>query len=368
VSDPKSAWLPDWQAMQKQFFNAWTDAARKGAAPDFPVHEGFDAWLKLFGQRDTNNEVLDRVIGSGKQFADFMQGVIGQLATVKPDMAGPGKFREAMEQAFGAISPKSNPVVDALRGMVGEGARGFEQLMGDFTKAAQPFEGELRGLLSLPAFGYSREGQEQRQAMARAMLEYNEANARYHELMMKAARLGLDRFESKLGERSEPGRELSSMRALFDLYIDAAEEGYAEVAMSPEFRAAYGELVNAQMRVRQRVQQEIERQTAALGMPVRSEMESVHKRMHEMRRRIADLEEKLAAVTGALATSAPAAPVAAPAEPTPDAAPKRVRKPAPKAAAKSAAPKAAAAPADKPADKPAAAKPAAKSTRRSRSA
>jgi class III poly(R)-hydroxyalkanoic acid synthase PhaE subunit len=357
VSDPKSAWLPDWQSMQKQFFNAWTDAARKGAAPDLPVHEGFDAWLKLFGQRDTNNEVLDRVIGSGKQFADFMQGVIGQLATLKPDMAGPGKFREAMEQAFGAMSPKSNPVVDALRGMVGEGARGFEQLMGDFTKAAQPFEGELRGLLSLPAFGYSREGQEQRQALARAMLEYNEANARYHELMMKAARLGLDRFESKLGERSEPGRELTSMRALFDLYIDAAEEGYAEVAMSPEFREAYGELVNAQMRVRQQVQQEIERSTAALGMPVRSEMDSVHKRMHEMRRRIADLEEKLAAVTAAGATPVVAAAPAAAVEPA-AAAPKRVRKPVAKSA-----------PAE--AEKPAAAKaakPAAKSTRRSRSA
>lgn len=357
MSDPKSAWLPDWQAMQKQFFNAWTDAARKGAAPDFPVHEGFDAWLKLFGQRDSNNEVLDRVIGSGKQFAEFMQGVIGQLATVKPDMAGPGKFREAMEQAFGAMSPKSNPVVDALRGMVGEGARGFEQLMGDFTKAAQPFEGELRGLLSLPAFGYSREGQEQRQALARAMLEYNEANARYHELMMKAARLGLDRFESKLGERSEPGRELTSMRALFDLYIDAAEEGYAEVAMSPEFREAYGELVNAQMRVRQQVQQEIERSTAALGMPVRSEMDSVHKRMHEMRRRIADLEEKLAAVTAAGATPVVAAAPAAAVEPA-AAAPKRVRKPVAKSA-----------PAE--AEKPAAAKaarPAAKSTRRSRSA
>jgi class III poly(R)-hydroxyalkanoic acid synthase PhaE subunit len=211
--------------------------------------------------------------------------------------------------------------------------------------------------LSLPAFGYSREGQEQRQALARAMLEYNEANARYHELMMKAARLGLDRFESKLGERSEPGRELTSMRALFDLYIDAAEEGYAEVAMSPEFREAYGELVNAQMRVRQQVQQEIERSTAALGMPVRSEMDSVHKRMHEMRRRIADLEEKLAAVTAAGATPVVAAAPAAAVEPA-AAAPKRVRKPVAKSA-----------PAE--AEKPAAAKaakPAAKSTRRSRSA
>jgi class III poly(R)-hydroxyalkanoic acid synthase PhaE subunit len=358
VSDPKRAWLPDWQAMQKQFFDAWTEAARKGAAPDFPVHEGFDAWLKLFGQRDSQSEVLERVIESGKQFAEFMQGVIGQLATVKPDMASPAQFREAVEQALGAIRPKSNPALDALRRMVGEGVRGFEQWLGDFAKAARPFEEELRGWLSLPAFGYTRELQEQRQALARALLDYHQANARYQELLMKAAYLGLDRFESKLGEHSEPGRELRSMRALFDLYIDAAEEGYAEVAMSPEFRSAYGELVNAQMRLRQLLQQEVERLTGALGMPVRSELESVHQRMHEMRRRIANLEEKLAALTGAAAPSAPAEPVLTPAESARASARQRVRKPA------SQAPRAQAVEAEQPAT----AEPTAKSTRRSRSA
>jgi hypothetical protein len=53
------------------------------------------------------------------------------------------------------------------------------------------------------------------------------------------------------------------------------------------------------MRVRQMVQGEVERSTAALGIPGRTELDSVHKRMAEMRRRIADLEEKLAQATAA---------------------------------------------------------------------
>jgi hypothetical protein len=85
------------------------------------------------------------------------------------------------------------------------------------------------------------------------------------------------------------------MRALYDLYVDAAEEGYAEVALSDEFREVYGALVNSQMRVRQRVQDEIERSAASLGIPGRTELDSVHKRLHDLRRRVADLEEKLAA-------------------------------------------------------------------------
>lgn len=339
MSDPKAAWLPDWQSMQKQFFSAWTDAARGGAAPSMPVHEGFDVWLKLFNSRDSGNEVLDRVVGSAKQFADFMQGVIGQLATTKPEFSTPAGVREALEKAFGGMGVQKNPVIDALRAVSSEGAKGFEDLFREFMKVAKPLENDARSLMSLPAFGYNRESQERQQALMQAMVDYNDQMNRYNTLMYKASRLGLDRFESKLAERSEPGREITSLRGLYDVFVDAAEEGYAEVALSDEFREAYGALVNSQMRVRQLVQAEVERTTAALGIPGRTELDSVHKRNHEMRRRIADLEERLALLEGASpAPPAAAAPVAvepkAPAARKP-AAPKSVKAKAAKPAAAS---------------------------------
>jgi polyhydroxyalkanoate synthase subunit PhaE len=286
--------MPDWQSMQKQFFSAWTDAARGGVAPSMPVHEGFDAWLRAFSGRNSGNDVLDKVVGSARQFADFMQGVIGQLATTRPDLGSAASMREAMEKALGGMAPTQNPVLDALRGISSEGAKGFEDLFREWTKMVQPLENDARGLMSLPAFGMNRESQERKQALARALADYQDQNTRYNTLMFKASRLGLDRFESKLAERSEPGREITSMRGLYDVYVDAAEEGYAEVALSDEFREVYGELVNSQMRVRQLIQSEVERSTAALGMPGRSELDTVHQRMHDLRRRVAELEEKLA--------------------------------------------------------------------------
>ncbi len=351
MSDPKAAWLPDWQSMQKQFFSAWTDAARGGAAPSMPVHEGFDVWLKLFNGRDSGNEVLDRVVGSAKQFADFMQGVIGQLATTKPEFSTPAGVREALEKAFGGMGVHKNPVIDALRAVSTEGAKGFEEMFREFMKVAKPLETDARSLMSLPAFGYNRESQERQQALMQAMVDYNDQMNRYNTLMYKASRLGLDKFESKLAERSEPGREITSLRGLYDVFVDAAEEGYAEVALSDEFREAYGALVNSQMRVRQMVQGEVERSTASLGIPGRTELDSVHKRNHEMRRRIADLEERLARLEAAsLALPAVAA------APAPD-------EPKAPAARKPAAPK----PVKAKAAKPAAATTPKSSTRRSRS-
>jgi class III poly(R)-hydroxyalkanoic acid synthase PhaE subunit len=91
-------------------------------------------------------------------------------------------------------------------------------------------------------------------------------------------------FEDKLAERGEPGRQVDSVRGLYDLWVDAAEDAYAEIALSQEFREVYGALVNAQMRVRRNVQKEVERVATDLGMPTRSEIDSMGKRLHALHR------------------------------------------------------------------------------------
>ncbi len=58
-----------------------------------------------------------------------------------------------------------------------------------------------------------------------------------------------------------------------------------------EFRGVYGDVVNAQMRVRSQLQQEVERIGVDLGMPTRTELNSVHKRMHDLRRELRDSQE-----------------------------------------------------------------------------
>jgi hypothetical protein len=140
--------------------------------------------------------------------------------------------------------------------------------------------------MEMPAFGYLREHQERLQQGAVALTDYREQLGRYNSLMLKAMQRGFELFEGKLLEREEPGRQVESLRALYDLWVDAAEEGYAEIALSPEFREAYGALVNAQMRVRSAIQQEVEHLGRDLGMPTRSEIDTLGKRLHDLRREV----------------------------------------------------------------------------------
>src|SRR3546814_11032795 len=95
-------------------------------------------------------------------------------------------------------------------------------------------------------------------------------------LRLKARQTAHGLFQRKLAARSQPGKQLESARALFDLWIDAAEEAYAEVALSPEFRKSYGAMVNAQMKLRQAVQGEVEQAAAQMGMPTRTEVDGAN--------------------------------------------------------------------------------------------
>jgi hypothetical protein len=190
-------------------------------------------------------------------------------------------------------------LLDALSSLAGEGARGPRQLAEGAEALLAPLRGQVDALLSLPAFGQHREQQQRMQQLTRDQAALQKANNRYAALLLEASEQAFVLFEKKLAERSEPGRQLDSARALYDLWVDAAEEAYAPVALSPRFREVFGELVNAQMRVRQGVQQQVERSFAELGMPTRSELDSTHRRMHELQRELAEMRLRLEAFEGA---------------------------------------------------------------------
>jgi hypothetical protein len=304
--------LDDWQAMSQRYWTAWTDATRKAfesatapgsASPsDTPWQQGLEQWSRLFAQQPSQNEVVERMLAGAKSYFALLQSLAAKSAG-EAGKLDPQAWTNTLRQAFNFPGADAtlfdNPLARALREIAGQGAKGFEQMM----EGVAPFTQELRGVLGMPAFGYLREHQEHYQKLAQAMLDYQEQTNRYNALIARASRRGFEVFEDKLAERDEPGRQIESVRALYDLWVDAAEEAYAEVALSPEFREVYGALVNAQMRVRQHVQQEVERVAIDLGMPTRTEIDSIGKRLHETRRELkrqAEAAPDLAAEVAAL--------------------------------------------------------------------
>jgi class III poly(R)-hydroxyalkanoic acid synthase PhaE subunit len=320
--------------MAQRYWQTLGDALRGAGGrsqPQDPWRAALDGWSRLAGggSEGTAADAIERFSIQARQWLGTMQQVAAQFAG-RPATAG--DVAAAWKDALGG----GNPFADLMHGLGGRGQTGFDQwyaqiapmlgaMSGGPMSGGALFAGmrdEGLGWLRLPTFGLTREHQERWQALAEAQLELQRRNDEYAALMLEAGRDAFERFERKLAERSEPGRQLQSARALFDLWIDAAEEAYAEIALSKRFRRIYGDLVNAQMRVRAGIQGEIERMGALLGLPGRTEVDAAHRRIAELERQVRRLSKAQSGAAGARAAAATAKTEPAVAKPKPKPKPK----------------------------------------------
>ncbi|MFX1724949.1 class III poly(R)-hydroxyalkanoic acid synthase subunit PhaE [Stenotrophomonas sp. AS1] len=331
----------DVEALARQYFSAWGDALRHAAAPPGQAagpeghgnwQQAIDWWAQMMPNAASGpaDEAVHR-------FREQAGGWYGTMQQVAAQFAGRDTTSAEVAQAWRTAVLGQG---DGLLQWMLQGARGHTQAEGpDLLQLLETLQRQLGPWLQSPAFGPGREHQARWQALLRAQQDYQAHSRDYVEQIKQALDDAFTLFEQRLAEHEQPGNQLTSARAMFDLWIDAAEEAYAKVALSEPFQAVYAALGNAQMRLRAATQQEIERLTESFGLPTRTEMDAAH-------RRIAELERLVRRMAGGAGDGRPATRPAASKKAAPTkSAPKKAapEKSAPKkAAAKKAAPKKAA--------------------------
>ncbi|MET0815438.1 MAG: class III poly(R)-hydroxyalkanoic acid synthase subunit PhaE [Pseudoxanthomonas sp.] len=278
----------DFEAMARQYWNAWGQAMRQGglgappAQPASQWQQAVDWWSQLMpGGQSQANDAVARFNQQASQWFGQMQQVASQFAGQDSSAA---EVSQAWRRAMGANG--DNPFPDMFKAMRGQGANGLDEWLEQVKPYLEGFQQQGQRWQQMPAFGQYREHQERWQNLQLAQQEYQRQTDAFNALMIKCAQRAFEVFEDRLTAHDEPGRQIASARALFDLWIDSAEEAYAGIALSPEFREVYGALTNAQMRLRAAIQLEVEQLTGLFGMPTRTEIDSAH-------RKIADLERAL---------------------------------------------------------------------------
>jgi polyhydroxyalkanoate synthesis regulator phasin len=274
MADPANDFIRDYQALAQQSWDAWTRQLQQQQ----PQPVAANPFFTPPPAPTSGNGTLERTLAGLKGYFDWMQGAAATGAAAQP-----ADWRQQLQQLFGGAS---QPFAQAFGGIDSTGAESFARQWQSWLQAAQHGGfGDLPGAHGpTPAFGQDREQQMKQQAMAAAMLESLQASARYQALIQRSNAQAMQRLQDKLAERAEPGRQVDSLKALYDLWVDAAEEAYAEIALTDEFREVYGDMVNTQMRVRQMQQQQTEQLCQQLGVPTRSEVSSLGERLQALRR------------------------------------------------------------------------------------
>lgn len=313
-------------------------------------HPGLDAWVRQWREMFSGAGSAFGTTGMpdwnawGKPSAWFGSGAAAPAATAFHPGLGAGPFASLFEQLSSLAQGQWQQLA---AGMDGDGA-GFATVLPEWRQSLEslwsglgapapgpgpgPAVAMLRETLSTPQVGPLREHVERWQQAMLAQLDLQEAGRAFSALLGEIMQRALALFRERMAARNSAGQAPDSMRAVFDEWIEAGEEAWAERASSDEFVAALGAYSNAQMRVRAARADAINRMAQSLGLPTREEVDADHRRIAQLEREMRRLRRELEGVQSIATTelTTPAAPESAP-HPAPG------RKTASRAAAKPAA-------------------------------
>ncbi|HEY0332171.1 MAG TPA: class III poly(R)-hydroxyalkanoic acid synthase subunit PhaE [Stenotrophomonas sp.] len=283
----------DLEALARQYWDTWSESLRQagttgaagmGAGPGTMSQDWSKAlggWRSVLGDAapDGARESVDRFSGQAGDWLGLMQQVAARFAgrdTNSEEVAN--AWRQSVESQRDQLLQWT---LGALRGGV---AGGFDPWLAQAASQWEQWQRDSAPWLQMPGLGLGRNHHVRWQAFNLAHQEYQARSQAYVEQLRTALDRAFGVFQAKLSEHETLGSQLTSARALFDLWIEAAEEAYSAVALSEEFRDIYGAYANAHMRLRAAMQQEVEQVAGQYGMPTRSEMDAAHKKIAELER------------------------------------------------------------------------------------
>ncbi|WP_412852411.1 class III poly(R)-hydroxyalkanoic acid synthase subunit PhaE [Ectothiorhodospira shaposhnikovii] len=323
----------DWMEAQRKYWSAWMDMSRKavgGSDGTANWGDGLDQWWKTVssGMPLSGNDAMDQMMKIGRNYfsmaENLYRGAEGNNAAEAVN-----KWLDQMSNAFQGFTnmPGASRDANAFWQMPLDTWRratsSFMPMPGDYMQALRPparapygdaVQEQLDRFLSVPGVGYTRESQEQYQNLAKLMVNYQQAMQNYQAAFNKVGMDSIDRFRARLDDAGRQDKPITSMRALYDEWVDVCEEVYGEFVMSEEYARIYGEMVNSLMAVKRQGTRLMDEVTESLNMPTRREVNTLHRRLQESRRELQALKAAVRKLTDQVNDKAAPAKVEAPVE------------------------------------------------------
>ena len=326
-------WAAAWREAQQRLWQTWMAMAQpttwQGQAGFGLPSNWQDAqahWLRMLQQAFPNvapAAMPAAMPGVGGWFAEQWAAPLRLMGALASGQQGAGTgaqpaadwmaaFTNAFSSLTGGASPAALPQEALMRGISAVWGLPMDMwrrltaslslLPGDAALASKA-EGmshpgavghaELERFLSIPAFGYTREWQEQGQQAARDWLAYQRALGAYLGILTRIAVHTGEVVTQRFGARAAEGKPVEGLREVYDLFVDCAEDAYAAVVTAADYGKVSAELMNAAMAVKRHAQAATEEMATALNLPTRRELDTQHRQGQKLRRQLLALQEEV---------------------------------------------------------------------------
>ncbi len=316
----------EWLQLQERYWKAWADLSGfpsggggPYAAPNAnPWNQALDQWWQAVSPAlpTAPKDFMDHLVEQGKGFFRLSENLLKSLMETSK-VAGSTeewqrlfqKMFEDMRTAAGASTPQGRDTLSqmlafwelpmdnwqrtmsVMSGMPGDFMQPFKSLT--LHQQAGPVREQLNRFLSVPGVGYAREHQEQYQKFGQLFVDYQASLEAYGEEYAKMAASSVQHFQDAVMATVERKESVDSMQGLYNLWVDACEEAYAERAFSEDYAKAHGRLVNSLMALKKQGQALVDEMLGMLNMPTREDLCTLQEGLQAMRREVRRLEARI---------------------------------------------------------------------------
>ncbi|MET0499322.1 MAG: poly(R)-hydroxyalkanoic acid synthase subunit PhaE [Steroidobacteraceae bacterium] len=152
-------------------------------------------------------------------------------------------------------------------------------------------------LTSTPPLGLFREQIEAWRAVAAARGDVERLEQELAAVLRRVQSDALTLLAEQVKARAATAQPVQGFRDFYNLWVECSEQVFSIVAHSSAYCHLQGELGNASMRLRARVQKVIEQGLRQFDLPTRSEINSLHQQVRLLKQRLAVLEGESTART-----------------------------------------------------------------------
>ncbi len=250
-------------------------------------------------------DVLNRVMEMGKVYLGLAEQVYSN-SKADPDTPNLETWMRSLEHGFNQWLQGGQAASNL--GLGQSVFEGWQQLVGNMQGMnlfrevgaggltlpnAGLWQEHLQKALATPSFGVSRAGQERLKKLAALALRYQQSMDKYNEAFATQGQASVQALRSRIQKLADQGRNINSLRELYDLWVDVSEETYAQFAASEQYQILYGELVNTFLLLKQGMNEHLEAEFKAFGLPARADYEAVIKKQYELKRENQRLRQQL---------------------------------------------------------------------------
>jgi hypothetical protein len=172
------------------------------------------------------------------------------------------------------------------------------------TAFMDAFDGTFGRYASAPSVGYSRELNERVWRGFGAFMAVRRASTEFQNEMTNTGFHTYEKMLRELVEKGERGESVTTLRDLFDLWIDMGEAAYGELFATDGFAELQARLVNASMQYQMRSRELQEDLLKAMGQPTRTEIDQVHRHVYDLRVEVRYMKRDMAAARQQIETLA----------------------------------------------------------------